>query len=137
MLYIPEGPDNDEPSFHYTVGLTARQHPELIVYSLPYRTGQDMLNAVAEHTAAGLGLRDGQPVPGLPAAVPEVRTYTATRLRHPLGFATARYGDAVTVRQVVFPDRNGRWPWQQGADRPWLTPLLFDPPTDGDSSSRS
>ena len=128
VLYIPEGPDTDEPSFHYTVGLTAKEQPELIVYSLPYEVGHDALNAVAEQVRDGLTLRDNEPVPGLPAEAPEFRTFAATSLRDPLGLATSRYGDAVRVRQVIFRDRHGRWPWEQDADRPWLTPLLFDPP---------
>lgn len=129
VLHIPAGPDIDEPSFHYTVGLTARQEPELIVYSLPHEAGHGMLNAVAEQVLGGHKLRDGQPVPGLPLEAAEIRTFAATRLHDPLGLATSRYGHAVAVRQVVFPDEQGRWPWEQSADRPWLTPLLFDPPT--------
>ena len=128
MVYVPEGPDIDEPSFHYTVGLTARHRPELIVYSVPYESGHAMLNAIAEQMAAGQPLHDGEPVVGLPAEAPAIITFAAVRLRDPLGLATSRYGDGVTVRQVVFTDKNGRWPWEQGADRPWLTPMLFDPP---------
>ncbi len=76
VLYIPEGPDTtDEPSFHYTVGLTARQEPELIVYSLPYESGHGMLNAIAEQVTAGHTLREGEPVPGLPPDAPEIRTF--------------------------------------------------------------
>ncbi len=128
-LYVPEGPHSDEPSFHYTVGLTARQQPEVIVYSLPYESGHGMLNAIAEQVLAGDSLREGEVVSGLPLEAPEIRTFAVTRRRDPLGLATSRYGDAVAVRQVVFPDKDGRWPWQERADRPWLTPLLFDPPS--------
>ncbi len=128
VLRVPEGPDVDEPLFHYTVGLTAKEQPELIVYSLPYDVGHDVLNSVAEQVLAGHELRDDEPVPGLPAEAPELRTFATTSLQDPLGLATSRYGDAVKVRQVVLPDKHGRWPWEQSADRPWLTPLLFVPP---------
>lgn len=128
VLQVPEGPDLDEPSFHYTVGLTAKAQPELIVYSLPDEVGQDVLNAVAEQVLAGRELRDGEAVPDLPPEAPELRTFAVTSLRDPLGLATARYGDSVKVRQVVFADRHGRWPWEKDADRPWLSPMLFPPP---------
>ena len=128
VLYVPAGPETDEPSFHYTVGLTAASAPELLVYSLPREVGHDVLNAIAQQVHDGHSLRDDEPVPGLPAEAAEFRTFAVARLHDPLGLATSRYGEAVKVRQVVFPDRDGRWPWEAGADRPWLTPLLFEPP---------
>lgn len=128
VIYVPEGPEIDEPSFHYTVGLTARQRPELIVYSLPYESGHGMLNAIAEQLTGGQTLRDGEPVVGLPDEAPVITTFAAVRLQDPLGLATSRYGDGVSVRQVVFADKDGHWPWEDAADRPWLTPMLFDPP---------
>lgn len=106
--------------FAYTVGVyhTFGQ-PELVMFGLQ---GQDMsawLNAAVE-----LGRDQGWPDPETPFAGVIEGFETQVRDVHPswyralFGTALGFYrGVAVPFRQLVWPARNGRWPWDDDATR--------------------
>lgn len=114
----------------FTVGLTARGLPELIVYSLAPVTAAHMLNDIASRMLAGEQFADGQVIPGLVEG--DFCLYDTTHLVDPLGGAFTLYGEQnVRVRQLVVPDMANRLPWQCGYTLPrWAHPVLFDAPHD-------
>lgn len=102
----------DEPGsgFTYTVGLTARDLPELWLGTLTPQQAGGVLNAAARMLIDGdLPLEAGEVDLGF--SVP-------FRLRGPVDTAEAHVGVAsqmhplslVTVWQVLWPDAAGRWP---------------------------
>ena len=109
--------DDQGPGFTYTVGLwQSFRHPEVILVGLPGETAHVILNDLGEavrrgeHFEAGTESEvflEGYPVTFRP--VPEDRQWPY------FGFARWFYdGGAFPALQLVFPDREHRWPWQDG-----------------------
>jgi hypothetical protein len=121
---VVDGPD-DAAS---TVGLTAAGLAELVVVGLPPATGAALLHALATRLLDGERVADGEPVPGLldgPGGADPVLVTVDRPLPAP---ATEVYGEAVVLRQLVWPDADGRLPWHPGFAHADLQPLLGPPP---------
>ena len=104
--------ERDRPPWAYTVGLTPRAKPELLVTGLPLRRAASLLNDIAEHVLHAEEPVLGEQVPLIGGPVVEF-----VRLPHPevhLLRATDLYGSSVRALQVVWADDRGRWPWQVG-----------------------
>lgn len=128
MVAVPDG-DDDEPNFQFTVGLTERDLPEVIVYGLGVDAGQYALDELAGRLMRGERYADGETIPDLFDGDLRFQLRTAVRLKDPLGMAFRLYGeDRVAVRQLVVPDLEGRLPWESRYAIPELQPMLFNPP---------
>lgn len=116
-------PDPDYPEsfwFSYTVGLTEKGLPELVVTGMPSKPAHTLLTILYETImenvdswryffADGGGLRPAEGrflQDGLEFEFVEVNP----RGTPPLGVAHALYGDRVRAFQVMFPDDNYRLP---------------------------
>jgi hypothetical protein len=108
----------------YTVGLTGRGLPELIVFGLPPDLARPALRDLADDLVTGrreigAGQRADDVLAGHPA-----RFVAVTEADRHLPAAARFYaGAAVRALQLVWPDRHERWPWQIGthvADMPVL-----------------
>lgn len=122
IQYVEAGDDGlAEPSFAYTVGLTGRGHPELLIAGLDPPTSARVLNTVARSAGdvpLNPGLRLDNP-PGCPLEVVRVDAPGEILLA-----AAQLYGPGVEALQLVYPDDDGGWPWDvhYRADR-WPQPL--------------
>lgn len=121
----------DFPMFSYTIGLTLKSLPEIIVMGLPPDHAVGVLNIVARRLIAGEAkvnerLRDvleGGNDPVLMEAV-----LSEERQEFVLG-AILRYGDRVKALQLVLPDGNNRLPWDPEFDQRWKrTQVLLTTP---------
>lgn len=119
--------DDDGAPFAYTVGMTVRSLPELLIYGLPSEVATVVLNAAGARMGEDGPLQDGQRLSGLIqnydlAVVDAVHT-------HDLAMARRFYGnDQVQAIQLVWPDQNGRYPWDEGYSiRPTTQPLTGGP----------
>jgi hypothetical protein len=95
--------------FAYTIGLTNRGLPELLVTGVSPRRAVDLLNAGAQ-----FALDDGAPIPGDQIALTTGRLVEIVEVRCPdahLCSAIGILGPEVRARQLVWADRRGRWPW--------------------------
>ena len=95
--------------FAYTVGLTALQKPELFVYGVPHHSAGTVLNTAAELSLEGLepGLVEADLLAG------GFKMYAVTMLDiENLRIALALYGDAVSGMQLVWPDPEHHYPWE-------------------------
>ena len=126
---LPTPTDPGTP-FAYTVGLTEHAQPELVIAGLDPLIAQTLLNDLAGRVVEhGQRLSHGQRLPDLIAG------YDAVIIDGPItddlypGTAIARYGaDHIALRQIVWPDRNGRFPWEPGyAYPPHAQPLIGHP----------
>lgn len=110
------------PPTSSTVGLTARGLAEVVVVGLPEQVGGALVHEVADRMTRGEPLPDGVAVPGLlDDAAPVLATVAGPVTGLP---ACEVYGDAVRVRQLAWPDAEGRMPWQPGFAHPELQPAL-------------
>ncbi|MBG0568236.1 DUF4262 domain-containing protein [Actinoplanes aureus] len=129
-------PTSDDPptavSFSYTVGLTAHDHPELLVAGLPAELAHGLLNDLARRVydkAARFshGELIGDVLVGYDAIIVDGPPNDDL---HP-GAAFAVYGrDKVRLHQLVWPDEQGRFPWETGYGYPpHAQPLIAHPQT--------
>lgn len=125
VLHVAAG---ETPAFQYTVGLTARGLPELVVYGLRLKTGMLVLDDLAARLLDGQVFADGVEVPDLLPDTPDTQLWDVTWLQNPLDAAVRLFGDVVRVRQLVVPDPRGRLPWHAEFETPHTQPVLFVPP---------
>jgi hypothetical protein len=128
-------PSDEDPAdavpFAYTVGLTADTQPELIIAGLPPDLSHQLLNEVAGRVhEEGARFQHGRRVADLIVDQDVViLTGSPTTVLWP-GAALARYGrDRVRLQQLVWPDSENLFPWQEGypaAD--YRQPLIDAPP---------
>jgi hypothetical protein len=128
-----------DPPFAYTVGLSGSRfgHPELLVSGLGRDTAQIVLNDLGERVRAGQRLHAGQRlgdllegVDGGAVQVELLRVDDAADPRAPLTAANRLYGHGgpIDALQVVWPDRNHRFPWEPGYDAMQAKQLLLGRP---------
>ncbi|GAC1425249.1 MAG: DUF4262 domain-containing protein [Burkholderiaceae bacterium] len=110
-------PDRSGPVFYYTVGLTARGLPELVVFGLDPETGQKALENIAGMLVEGMPPSDGtllhnvlRNVPVTLRDIPDMKTQMHMR------YASEFFPDGVRGMQVIWPDTAGHFPWQQDYD---------------------
>lgn len=122
-----------KPGFAYTVGLWERHRaPEVLISGLEPHVAGGLCNLVAERAVERGPLPTGIPVEGVLTRLPVVLV--------PIRGA-ASHDDLVLLRalwpaarpeavQLVWPDARGRFPWDDGCDRPIAAaqPLRGAPP---------
>jgi hypothetical protein len=123
LIYVPD----DQPSIHYTVGLTERDLPELILFGCDETLGADLLNDLADRLTHGQTFADGEPIWELTEDAVRLELHRTT-MQAPVGCAFLLYGAGIRVRQLVLPDKAGRMPWHSSANDAFAQRLLFEPP---------
>jgi hypothetical protein len=107
-----------ETPYAFTVGLWHTcQVPELAMFGLREQDMQIWLNSCATLMRDGTPIVDAEPFDGVLDNFPvQVRAADPSWHRPLFGPMCGYYGtDEVPVRQLVWPDREGRWPWDAAA----------------------
>ncbi len=126
---VPE-PDTGTSPFAYTIGLTAHTHPELVIASLHPAIAHGLLGDMARRVVQdGACFQHGQRIRDLVACYDTIIVEGAPTDDLYPGTAIARYGAGrVRLQQIVWPDPQGRFPWDPGyAYPPQAQPLLGRP----------
>jgi hypothetical protein len=128
IQYVGGDPDGSPP-FAYTVGMAAMEEPELIIFGLDPEVSTSVLNAMvidsgedddfrAKGVVTGKGWRPGpsgrvfgNDVPARLFAVTPENSATYLRISNALFAVT----EPVPALQVVYPDKQRRWPWTDGS----------------------
>lgn len=111
------GAEVDSPTFAYSVGLYHTfGHPELIILGLDLDVMHRLLNDVAAALRAGRRYSAGDVsdefVEGYPVTF---RTVPRRQYAAYLGWANWFHGGLeYPVLQMIYPDRERRWPWEEG-----------------------
>lgn len=111
------GDDGDDLEYSFSVGLWhSFGQPEVIVFGLEAEVAEDLIQTLTDECDAGKhfladskhdGLVHGFPVRFLAVPKGHYREY--------LGEAVwANEGDDFPAVQLVWPDKQGRWPWEPG-----------------------
>lgn len=113
-----EDPDSPFPTYSYTVGLEALVgHPEIVVFGLPPVTARGLLELTVEQLRAGVEIPHDQPFVGLLDHGLRAMLVSVDRDAHGDRFPTPPlvYGDQPwRMTQLVWPHRNGAFPWEPG-----------------------
>jgi hypothetical protein len=124
---FPTRPD-EGVAFCYTVGLTAKGLPELSIYGLPMDEGHAILNEVAARMIErGSEFRAGELIDGILVGTPLLVIEMGDT--HELTAVENLYGE-VRARQLVWSDREGRMPWEDWDNPPWVQPIRDRPRPD-------
>ena len=103
--------------FSYTVGLWHHfEQPEVVVFGLDVDAADELLLSVAEACVGGSRFAGGEKHDGLLVglAVRFLHVEAAVAAQH-LGAADWAYeGQPFGCVQLVWPDKEKRWPWQEG-----------------------
>jgi hypothetical protein len=113
--------DDEGPGFAYSIGLTQTYgQPEFICFGLRDEVMHWMINEVRDRIAQGERFGDGMKVGGLLEGYDCVlRQVQRTNYREYLGYARWFYdGDSFDALQIVWPDKQSRYPWDPGYDAP-------------------
>ena len=112
IVHVPES--DGQPGYSYTIGLPySFEHAEVVVFGLSPDVAEELLNAVADEAADGAkfaadaqhdGLLHGYPVRFFAVAKGWYGQFLQTAL-------WAHEGDGFECLQLVWPDKQGRWPW--------------------------
>jgi hypothetical protein len=110
--------DHEGPGFSYTTGFWLRfAFPELILFSVPREVAHDTFWHVFRELDAGRRLAIGEPLPDIFENVPAQLLPVSTKhYAEYLGWSRWFYGgDKFECAQLVFSDREGRFPWSPDA----------------------
>jgi hypothetical protein len=100
--------------YMYTVGLTARGRPELVVTGRSFESAYDLLDAALATDEPRAGHRFDL------LSGPMLQVLRVPRAHEHLAVATALYGEQVQALQLVWADGRGRWPWEAPRSRQTL-----------------
>jgi hypothetical protein len=124
---------DDGPDFAYSIGLYAKfGQPEIIILGLEPDTAHKLINDVGEAMERGTLVRAGETSDAFLDNFPcTFRRVPPHQYRAYLGRALWYYRDrAFPVLQFIYPDRHGRWPWEEEvhSDFRRTQPVLADEP---------
>ena len=108
--------DEGGPVYSYTVGLWhSFEQPEVIVFGLPEEVAAELLDAVTDEVAEGERFLAGTRHEGLlqDYAVRFLGLADAVRDEHLARALWAYAGEPFAAVQLVYPDKQGRWPWHE------------------------
>lgn len=120
--------DDEGPAFAYSIGLTRSfGQPELICFGLRDNTMQAMINTLRDRMSNGEVFSNAQRVSGLITGYDcELRSVRAPLHPEFLGYALWFYADEpFDVLQIVWPDKQHRFPWEDG----YTVPAELQPAT--------
>jgi transposase len=104
--------DRIRPPWAYTVGLTSRDRPELVVTGMPMARASELLHDVASHVLHADAPRPGEQIPLCGGPVIEIVEVDAPDVH--LATAVGLYGPGIRALQLVHADDRGHWPWDVG-----------------------
>jgi len=104
--------DQVHPPWAYTLGLTPRGRPELVVTGMPLPRATWLLNAVARYV-----VDTAVPRPGEEVLMEDGPLMEVVRVAEPsahLFTAVEFYGEGIQALQLAWADERGHWPWDAG-----------------------
>lgn len=106
-----------ENPFTYTIGLLKTyEHPELIVYGLPPEQAHSILASAIEQIKEGVHFSTGRRYSKVLGGGFEVEFRKVDPTGRPLNVARNYYEADVEALQLVWPDKEGRFPGEAGVD---------------------
>jgi hypothetical protein len=121
-----------EPAYAYSVGLHSTfAHPEVIVFGLDLDVLHRIVNTIGEAVKTGerfeVGDADDRVLEGYRCAFREVAAAAESAY---MGILISYCGHEVPALQCIWPDREGRFPWQVGVDAEFRErqPMLSEGP---------
>lgn len=124
-------PEQRTPGWAFTIGLEQTlSHPEIVVFGLDPELAHPLLNDVGEAIRGGQVYEAGHQYSGLLEGIqltfkPVDPTWYGPFLGTAIWF---NEGTSFNTLQLIWPDKNAFYPWQDGfdSDWTWAQPMLFE-----------
>ncbi|HUQ98480.1 MAG TPA: DUF4262 domain-containing protein [Gemmatimonadaceae bacterium] len=123
---------NDKgPDFAYSVGMfRSLDHPEILIFGMPLDTMHQLINDIGARVRQGARYSAGE-VSSLFLDGYDVMFRAIPKFQYGghLGWAKWLYGgEDFPALQMIYPDREGRWPWDSSVDHSFRDnqPVLAD-----------
>lgn len=124
LMAVPEDTEARRPDYVYTVGLTEKGLPELVVFGLQQPTADLLLRPLFERMHAGEILQRGERMTVGPFTLVLHDVPTAVAIQY-MGLLDVLYDEReISCIQVVWADPHGRFPWESGFGDLKLQPVL-------------
>jgi hypothetical protein len=124
--------DEAQPAYSYSVGLSkAFDHPEVIAFGLSQAVLQQIINTIGQRVRAGHRFSDKETSEDvLTGYACAFRKVAPAALSNYMPAVVEYYGHEVPALHCIWPDREGRYPWQRGTSPEFrvLQPMLSDGP---------
>lgn len=132
MLHVFPREKDDGPAFTYTIGLYPQIGYELILFLPDARISQIVLNSIAETAKSGVQIPLDTIIPSSEPSAPTINDWASTAMcfkecdapdlwdKYAVQ-AREFFGHEVPVRQALFPDRAGKFPWEPGCAPSFLS----------------
>lgn len=124
--------DDSQPTYSYSVGLTkAFNHPEVIAFGLAPDVLQQIVNTIGREVKGGRQFSENETsdlvLTGYTCAFRKVAPAAESNY---MPAVTEYYGHEVPALHCIWPDREGRFPWQRGTSAEYrkLQPMLAEGP---------
>lgn len=121
--------EHGHPAFTYTAGLeTTFTHPEIVIYGIDPQNASHLLHAAVDLIRDGAAFVSGRQYENIaenfPMAFLDISDPIARR-NFPVSYQS-QPDCRVRIMQMVWPDPNGKFPWQPGYDQEYsaLQPIL-------------
>ncbi|MDB5306123.1 MAG: hypothetical protein JWO38_325 [Gemmataceae bacterium] len=124
---------DEGPGYCFSVGIYhTLGRPEVLIMGLNPRPGTAFINDVGDRMRAGQKFEPGERTQELAAAYPTAIVGVDPRYyREYVGYARWLYrGSDFPMLQLVWPDKNGLFPWEPGYDARFFEPQRVLGPTD-------
>jgi hypothetical protein len=114
--------EGEEPEYSFTVGLYYQfSHPEILIMGLPANTAKKIINTIGALVKDGATFESGQVYSEIIESFSVAFTLVDTRYyKEYLGYGVWFYRSLpkpFPTLQLVWPDKAGLFPWQQGYDQ--------------------
>ena len=126
MILGVQNPSDPRPLFSYTIGLYDTRHvPEIITCGLPAKTAQNALNYAASLLTDGVDLTVGR-IPEVLGKVDVEFRPVDSKWSKALMLSTGWFhgNSRFPAFQLIFPDLENRFPWEEGFNTFFDQPLL-------------
>lgn len=121
VVCVESGDTPSEPKFQYSVGLTYNfDLPEIITVGQKHDWGHAMVNVIRDRVRSGEAFVAGQRINGLIPPNYDAMLVAIDKRHYPelFGYCLWFYcGDDFAAFQLVWPDKENRFPWDTGCSR--------------------
>jgi len=117
---FPTADDASKGWFAYTTGATTRKLPEIVITGVPFETSAGLINELLKSIESGKEtLREDTPYTEICNMPIYLRKLTMAQVEGYM-YMTGNFhqGKEYPVYQFVYPDPNGKFPWEDGYDFP-------------------
>ncbi len=123
VQHVGPGEEGEAP-FSYTIGLTAVDHPELVMTAMPFEAAQDFLNLAGQQIHEGYRFEPAT----MDASLTDGARVALITVEDTSGLVGVEimYNN-VSALQIIWPDSLGNLPWEDGYRNQADTQQLLGP----------